>query len=443
MSGIALVLHRRGIPVTGSDMKESRYSRALVSAGIPVHIGHDERNLGDPEVVVVSTAIPESNPELMLARAKGIEVWPRAKMLAALADDRLTVACAGTHGKTSSSSMFATMLDRMGEDPTFLIGGEVDGYDSNAASGTGRHFVVEADESDGSFMFLKPDLALITNVEADHLDHYGTLEAVEQIFIEFMSSLPADGAAVVCGDDERLVVLAHEAGVKTVTFGFSPQCDVVCTITGREGIASLAEAKFSDGITVKFKVSVPGVHMVSNAAGVLAGAWVLGLDRERAAEALSTFSGVRRRFDQVGVVGGVTVVDDYAHHPTEVAATLRAAADLDFNRVHVLFQPHRFSRTGAFSREFGRAFSAADSVTFMDVYPAGEVPIPGVTGKTLVDSVLRADPRAQVGWMPHRRDIVEYLASKARPGDLILTMGAGDVTSIGPLLIEHLEGARA
>lgn len=440
MSGIALVLHRRGIPVTGSDMRESRYSRALASAGIPVHIGHDEKNLGDPEVVVVSTAIPDSNPELVSARSRGIEVWPRAKMLAALADDRITVACAGTHGKTSTSSMFATMLERMGEDPTFLIGGEVDGYDSNAAAGSGRHFVVEADESDGSFMFLTPDLALITNVEADHLDHYGTLEAVEQIFVEFMSSLSSDGAAVVCGDDARLVALAQEADVKTVTFGFTSHCDVVCRVTGRQGIASLAEASFPDGLTVKFKMSVPGVHMVSNACGVLAGAWVLGLDRVRAAEALSTFSGVRRRFDQVGVIGEVTVVDDYAHHPTEVAATLLAAADLGFSRVHVLFQPHRFSRTQAFSRAFGRAFSSADSVTFMDVYPAGEMPIPGVTGKTLVDAVLRADSRAQVAWMPHRRDIVEYLAAKVRPGDVVLTMGAGDVTSIGPLLLERLRG---
>lgn len=441
MSGIALVLHERGVRVTGSDLKESRYSRMLKERGVEVHVGHGEANLGDPEVVVVSTAIPESNPELRLARERGIEVWPRARMLAELADDRLTVAVAGTHGKTSTSSMCATMLDRMGLSPTFLIGGEVDGYGTNAVNGDGPHFVVEADESDGSFLYLDPHVALVTNVEADHLDHYGSIEDIEEVFDRFMRSVGSGGRVVVCGDDPRALRLARECGRDMVTYGFGSECDITCAVQGREGIASMAQVTFPEGLTLDFMVRVPGDHMVVNATGVLATAWHLGVDLQAAARALSRFTGVRRRFDQVGVARDVTVVDDYAHHPTEVAATVRAASRLGFGRVHVLFQPHRYSRTKAFVEEFAEAFSLADSVTFMDVYSAGEAPIPGVWGKTLVDAVLRHDPRANVAWMPHRGEIAGYLERVLRPGDLLITMGAGDVTAMGPVVLEALRGS--
>jgi UDP-N-acetylmuramate--alanine ligase len=438
MSGIALVLAQRGVRVTGSDLKESRYSKALQAAGVEVHIGHNAENLGNPQVVVVSSAIPETNPELAEARRRGMEIWPRAQMLAHLAGERKTVAVAGTHGKTTTSSMAATMLSRLGLDPTFLIGGEVDGFDTNAVNGSGEYYVVEADESDGSFVYLDPHIAIVTNVEADHLDHYGTLERVEETFVDFMTSVHEDGALVVCGDQQRLVDLARSTGRRVVTYGFSDECDVRTTILGREGIGLAFELLTPDGKGAAGVTTVPGEHMALNAAGVLAAAWVMGLELQTAADALGTFSGVRRRFDLVGEVGGVTVVDDYAHHPTEVRATLSAAKSLDFGRVVVLFQPHRYSRTESLSCEFGEAFRDADQVVLMDVYSAGEAPIPGVSGKTVLESLLRAYPRTQAAYLPHRADVVPYLSARVRSGDIVFTMGAGDVTAVGPELVKVL-----
>lgn len=438
MSGLALVLHQRGVAVSGSDMKESRYSRALVRAGVDVSVGHDAGNLGDPQIVVVSTAIPERNPELAEARRRGIEVWPRARMLAHLAGDLRTLAIAGTHGKTSTSSMVATMLSNMGLDPSFLIGGEVDGIDANAAHGTGDHYVVEADESDGSFVFLDPFIAVVTNIEADHLDHYASLDEIERTFVEFMGRTARDGALVVGGDQPHLVELASSVGRRVVTYGFAPECDVRCEMGERSGLGCVFTTTFPDGRVVSCSSRVPGKHMVANAAASLAVAYALGLDVEAAAEALSGFTGVRRRFDLVGEVDGVTVVDDYAHHPTEVRVTLEGAAGLGYGRVWALFQPHRYSRTEAFADDFGVAFDHADHIVLMDVYSAGEPPIPGVSGKSIVDAVLRSRPRSGVAYLPHRTDVVPYLASRVRPGDLVMTMGAGDVTSIGPELASAL-----
>ena len=359
-------------------------------------------------------------------------------MLAHLAGGRTTVAVAGTHGKTTTSSMMATMLSGMGLDPTFLIGGEVCGFDTNAVNGAGEYYVVEADESDGSFVFLDPQVAIVTNIEADHLDHYGTLARVEETFVEFMSRVAVDGALVVWGDSPRVIELAAQADRRVVTYGFAERCQVRCRVIGREGIGTRFEVSFPDGTAVTAVTRVPGDHMALNGTAALTAAWVLGLDVTAAAEALSGFSGVRRRFDMVGEVDGVTVVDDYAHHPTEVRATLAAARALDFERVVVLFQPHRYSRTEALAGDFGDAFADADRVVFMDVYSAGEAPIPGVSGKTLVERLLGGHPRAQVAYLPHRGDVVAFLASRCRPGDLVLTMGAGDVTAVGPELVREL-----
>lgn len=439
MSGIALVLAQRGIAVTGSDLKDSRYSRALERAGVPVSIGHKAENLGDPEVVVVSTAIPERNPELAEARSRGLEVWPRARMLAALAGERKTVAVAGTHGKTSTSSMIATMLRGMGLEPTFLIGGEIDGVDVNAMNGAGEHFVVEADESDGSFVFLDPFVSVVTNVEADHMDHYESLEQIEETFVTFMKRTAEGGCLVVCGDDARLVELAGETGRKVIGYGESATCDIRFRDIVREGNVSKFVTELPDGRAVNCSVSVPGRHMVSNACAAVATAFALGLDPVAAARELALFSGVRRRFDLVGQIGGISVVDDYAHHPTEVAATIGAASDLGYRRVWALFQPHRYSRTEAFAAEFGQAFRAADMVVLMDVYSAGEAPIPGVSGKSVLDALLDHDPRAAAAYLPHRGDVVPYLSERLRPGDLVMTMGAGDITALGPELVTELE----
>lgn len=438
MSGIALVMAQRGRHVTGSDMKASRYTRTLESAGVDVHIGHAEENIGSPDVVVVSSAIRENNPELAAARSRGIELWPRARMLAALAEDRATIAVAGTHGKTSTSAMAATMLAGMGMEPTFVVGGEVTGFATNAHNGAGRHYVVEADESDGSFIYLDPTVAIVTNVEADHLDHYGSLEAVERTFVEFMCRVPEDGYLVLCADDARLLELAEACPARRVTYGFAPEAMVRCEITGRRGLGSRFTVTFPGGSPVECSISVPGAHMVANATAALATAYALGLDTVAAAAALSEFGGVRRRFDLVGESDGVTIVDDYAHHPTEVRATLHAAQTCGYGRVWVVFQPHRYSRTEAFAREFGEAFEDADRLVLMDVYSAGEVPIPGISGKSVLDSVLDAHPRAQVAYLPHRADLEPYLRSRLVPGDLVMTMGAGDVTAVGPSLLAYL-----
>jgi UDP-N-acetylmuramate--alanine ligase len=438
MSGIARVLHDRGVVVTGSDLRSSRYSSALQQAGVTVHIGHDAGNLGDPDVVVVSTAIPDTNPELVEARRRGITVWPRARMLAELAGERLTVAVAGTHGKTTTSSMVAAAFIEAGADPTFLIGGELTDVGSNARCGDGPHFVVEADESDGSFLYLDPYCAIVTNVEADHLDHYASLEEIVDIFREFLSKVRPDGVAVLCADDDRLMGLAPACPGRVVSYGHARSADVRITSFVATPAGGAFEVTFPDGMVFPCSIRTPGEHMALNATGVMAAAWALGIDREAAARGIAGFGGVKRRFEHVGDVGDVSVVDDYAHHPTEVRATLGAARTVAAGTRWVVFQPHRYSRTAAFARDFGAAFDDADRVVILDVYSAGEAPVPGVSGKTVVDAILLHRPRTRIAYFPHRGDVARYVADRARPGDLVMTMGAGDVTSMGPEIVRAL-----
>lgn len=446
MSGIALVAHDQGMDVSGSDLRASRYTEQLIASGITVCIGHDAENLSDepaPDVVVVSTAILDNNPELVAAKERNIPVWHRAKMLSELGRGKRTLAVAGTHGKTTTSSMLASTLDGMGLDPTFLIGGIVRTYGTNAHSGTGDYYVVEADESDKSFTYLDPQAVIVTNIEADHLDHYeGGIEEIEQKFVEFMASVPEDGLLVVCGEDHRLVQLARETGRRVLTYGEGDDFDVRLISWEPQGVGSIYELGLPDGRSVSGSIlQNPGRHNVLNAAAVIALVYGIGEDVDAAAAQLAKFAGVKRRFDLVGEASGVTVVDDYAHHPTEVAATIEAAKKLDFGSVHVLFQPHRYSRVGLFTEvlrdEFAHAFDAADSVTFMDVYSAGETPVPGVSGQTFMDVVELSKSHPPLTYVPHRLDVVDHLVSVAQPGDLVITMGAGDVTSIGPELLSQ------
>jgi UDP-N-acetylmuramate--alanine ligase len=437
MSGIALVAHKRGIHVTGSDLKESRYMRALLREGVAVNVGHDPANVADSaiEVVVVSTAIPANNPELAEAVRLGLPIWPRAKMLSFLAQGKRTLAVSGTHGKTTTSSMLASSLDRLGGRPTFLIGGVVDGYDSTAAAGDGEFFVVEADESDGSFIFLDPEVEIVTNIEADHLDHYANLDEIRRSFADFLGKLTPQGTAVVCADSPGLVELAQASGRTVWSYGLDEDSRVRCVVRDDHDFAVL----FSDGQSVPLRLPAsPGVHNMLNATAVMATLDLLGYDRLESAAAIRAFSGVRRRFDRIGVVDGITVIDDYGHHPTEVKATLQAARTLDFKRIHLLFQPHRYSRTQAFVEDFAAAFDAADTISFMEIYSAGEAPIPGVTGNLLVDAVLQHDASASVRLIEHRGDVPRLVAAAAAPGDLIITMGAGDVTVMGPMILEEL-----
>ena len=448
MSGIARVAHDQGMQVSGSDIKESRYTKQLREAGITVFIGQKAENIpeGDP-VVVISTAILENNPELIEARRRGLEIWHRTQMLAHLGVGLDTLAVAGTHGKTTTSSMLASALDALGADPTFLIGGIVRAYGTNAHSGTGDHYVVEADESDKSFTYLSPKAVLVTNIEADHLDHYKDLDEIYDKFHDFMGLVPEDGVIVACGDEPHVVEIARSEGRRMYTYGFNEGCDVRITSYEPHGIGSRYTAVMPDGTQVEGAIKQnPGHHNVLNATGVVTLLWALGFDAAKVAQALSGFAGVRRRFDLVGEVGGVTVVDDYAHHPTEIAATISAAAGLGYKHVHVLFQPHRYSRAPLFTQvlhdEFGAAFDKADSVTFMDVYPAGEAPVPGVSGKTFLNVVLEHEGHPQADFVAHRVDVVPHLMDKLQPGDLVITMGAGDVTAMGPQIIDALLKAR-
>lgn len=448
MSGIARVAHDQGMQVSGSDIKESRYTKQLREAGITVFIGQKAENIpeGNP-VIVISTAILENNPELIEARRRGLEIWHRAQMLAHLGVGLDTLAVAGTHGKTTTSSMLASALDALGADPTFLIGGIVRAYGTNAHSGTGDHYVVEADESDKSFTYLSPKAVLVTNIEADHLDHYKDLDEIYDKFHDFMGLVPEDGVIVACGEEPHVVKIARSEGRRMYTYGFSEGCDVRITSYEPHGIGSRYTAVMPDGTQVEGTIKQnPGRHNVLNATGVVTLLWALGFDAAKVAQALSGFAGVRRRFDLVGEVGGVTVVDDYAHHPTEIAATISAAAGLGYKHVHVLFQPHRYSRAPLFTQvlhdEFGAAFDKADSVTFMDVYPAGEAPVPGVSGKTFLNVVLEHEGHPQADFVAHRVDVVPHLMDKLQPGDLVITMGAGDVTAMGPQIIDALLKAR-
>ena len=441
MSGIALVLHQRGFHVTGSDLKASKYTRALVKEGIEVFVGHHARTIDEvkPDVVVISTAIPQSNPELVRARELGIEVWHRAKMLSFLSGDAITIACAGTHGKTTTSSLAATMLERMNLKPTFLIGGIIDGYETNGNSGEGPYFVAEADESDGSFLNLDPNVVIVTNIEADHLDHYGSLEAIEKTFVQFMGSVPEDGRVIVCGENPHVPELARSCGRPVLTYGFGEGNDVVCTPKEGEGVNAFS-VRLPDGHEYNLHLDHnPGLHNCLNATAVLTLAYVLGLPCDEAAQAISSFAGVHRRFELVGEVDGVRVIDDYGHHPTEIAATLAAAKSLGFKRVRVAFQPHRYSRTESLAAEFGPAFDNADELVVLNVFAAGEVPIPGVSGKTVSNAVLAHRPDAQASYMPDRHTVVDHMVKTARPGDLIITMGAGDVTLLGPAIVEGLK----
>ncbi|MDR0514510.1 MAG: UDP-N-acetylmuramate--L-alanine ligase [Coriobacteriaceae bacterium] len=444
MSGVARVAHDQGMQVSGSDLKESRYTKQLRDIGIEVSIGHSAKNIPDPapDVVVVSTAILENNEELKAAYGRNLPIWHRARMLAALGRGQRTLAVAGTHGKTTTSSMLASTLDALNTDPSFLIGGIVRSYGTNARFGQGPYYVVEADESDKSFTYLKPSAILVTNIEADHLDHYEDLAEIYDKFGEFIGS--AQDLCVVCGEDGPLVELARRSGVRFQTYGFGEGFDIMVSDYQVVGAGSSFTVRMPDGgIHACHIKQNPGRHNALNAAGVLGMVAALGHPVDAAAEALACFDGVRRRFDLIGKAGGVTVIDDYAHHPTEIAATIRAAKALDFKRVWVLFQPHRYSRVGLFTEvlkdEFATAFDEADSIVFMDVYPAGETPVPGVSGKTFLNVILDHPGHPPASYLPHQRDIVPYLAGLLRPGDLVITMGAGDVTAIAPQLLDALQ----
>jgi UDP-N-acetylmuramate--alanine ligase len=443
MSGLARLLLAAGHRVTGSDRGESATLEALRALGAEVWAPHDGTRLGRPDLVAASTAIRPTNPELVAARILGVPVLGRAQLLARLMAGRTGIAVAGTHGKTTTTGMVVAILEAAGLDPSFAVGGDFKATGINAAAGTGPHFVAEADESDGSFLELSPTIAVVTNVEADHLDHWGDLASVTAAFRAFVGRLPPDGNAVLCADDPGALALAPAAPCPVVTYGFAAAADVrgqVLAIDGRGArVAVVAEGQHLGEV----ELVVPGRHNVANALGAIAAARAAGAPFQAATTALATFTGAARRFHLRAETGGVTVVDDYAHHPTEVAASLAAARLGPWKRVVAVFQPHLYSRTRLFAADFGRALAAADLVVVTDVYAAREDPEPGVDGALVAGAARTARPDLDCVYEPDRVALATRVASLVQPGDLVLTLGAGDITTLADELTPLLGGAAA
>ena len=438
MSGIAEVLLNLGYEVSGSDLRLSPITERLEKLGAKIFSGHEADNVDDAKAVVVSSAVTEDNPEVREARNRQIPVIPRGELLAELMRLKYGIAVAGSHGKTTTTSMAAAILSHAGLDPTVVVGGRVGTMGSNARVGHSDFLVVESDESDGSFLKLAPILAVVTNIDREHLDHYGTFEAVVDSFVDFTNKVPFYGAAILCLDDEVVQKMLPRVARRTITYGASAQADLVIGNIDRLEFASEFQLRFRGRDLGRFHLRVPGFHNVLDATAAVAVALELGVDVEKIRSSLREYAGVDRRFQKHGEAGGVTVIDDYGHHPTEVRATLETARDCGFERVLVLFQPHRYSRTKLLMDDFGRAFHQADIVYVVDIYAASEEPLEGVDAPGLVERIRDFGHRS-VHHAGPLDDGVKAVLGEAKPGDLILTLGAGSVSRAAARLIEGLE----
>ncbi|MGH2691929.1 MAG: UDP-N-acetylmuramate--L-alanine ligase [Actinomycetota bacterium] len=431
MSGLARLLLARGLRISGSDLKESPALTQLRASGAEVFIGHEAANIGEAEALVISTAIGRENPEVIEAVRREIPVFARAQVLAALMREHRGVAIAGTHGKTTTTSMLAGILERIGSDPTYIIGGDLNESGSNARAGGGDLFVAEADESDGSFLLLEPEVALITNVEDDHLDFFTDREDIEAAFVAFCLR---SEKVVACADDAGSVRVVEAAGVQPLWYGERAPSGVRIVDVSPVSAGTRARLHVTGtGTGVwegELEVPVPGRHYAMNAAGAVAAAILLGAPVAAAAEAVRSYGGVRRRWERQGAARGAEFVDDYAHHPTEIAATLAAARDDDHGRIVAVFQPHRYTRTATMWRSLGESLRGADLVVVTDVYGAGEDPVAGITGKLVVDGLVESQPGKRAVYVPRRPDLAAFLAREVREGDLVLTLGAGDITML-------------
>ena len=461
MSGIAEVLLNLGYKVSGSDLKKSPLTERLASLGATTFEGHRSENVAGVDVVVTSSAIARDNPEVEQARRAHIPVIQRAEMLAELMRLKYGVAIAGMHGKTTTTSMVAAVLAAGGLDPTVVVGGRVDAMGSNARLGKSHYLVAEADESDRSFLKLSPILAVVTNIDKEHMDCYRDMQDVENTFIDFMDRVPFYGMVVACNDDERLRAILPRVQRRTVTYGLRPDSDFRIeidtssagvkvvppqpraagphdsgTVPHERGPMGRFRVRYRDRDLGEFRLHVPGAHNILNAAAAIAVGIGLDIAPEQIREALEKFRGVDRRFQLRGSRGGIAVIDDYGHHPTEIRATLAAARQCGYARVHVVFQPHRFTRTQALMEEFAGAFRDADTVFVLDIYPASEAPIPGVTGGALAQRMTTAGQRAT--YTGSFRDAIAAVLDVARAGDMILTLGAGNVSHLGPQILEAL-----
>jgi UDP-N-acetylmuramate--alanine ligase len=441
MRNLARLLIARGLRVSGSDLKEGAALDGLRELGAEIHVGHDAAHVADPDAVVISSAIPADNAELRAAEARGIPVWRRQQALAALVRGRRAIAVAGTHGKTTVTSMLATILDDAGEDPTYLIGGDLNESGSGARHGQGEAFVFEADESDGSFLLIEPWCGVITNIEVDHVDFYrGGLDEIVDAFATFGARCEV---LVAYGDDPSVRDALVRAGVQAITYGARAGNDLIVSVDGLGPEGASGTLRLEDGTELPVRLRIDGPHNLANAAAAIAVARRLGVTPEAAAGSLGAFGGVHRRFELRGSAGGARFFDDYGHTPTEMAVTVATARRHRPDRLIALVQPHRYSRVQALWRELGASVAEADVVVVTDVYGAAQPPIPGVTGKLVVDGVQLAAPGLRTLYLPHRRDVVTVLSREVRPGDLVVTMGCGDVWMLGDEVRAAIDGGAA
>jgi len=438
MSGIAEVLLTLGFSVTGSDVKASPITDRLAALGARIYVGHRAEQVDNAHVVVISSAIAPDNVEVVEAHRRKIPVIPRAEMLAELMRLKYGIAVAGAHGKTTTTSLVAAVLAAGGLDPTFVVGGRVRQAGAHARVGQGEFMVVEADESDRSLLLLSPVIAIITSIDREHLDQYGSLEAIQETFAEFANRVPFYGVVILALDDPNVRALLPRLKRSTLTYGTSPQADLVIREIALQGERSEFSLVFRGEDLGRFVLPTPpGVHNVRNAAAAAAAGLYVGLSPEQIRQGLAGFQGVGRRFEVKAVVGGVTLIDDYGHHPTEIRATLEAARQCAFRRLLVCFQPHRYSRTQWLWEEFTGAFDLADRLVVTDIYPAGEVAIEGITGARLAEAIAAAGHRA-VEYRPTPAEAMKRLAELAEPGDALLAIGAGNVGQALDVAAEEL-----
>lgn len=439
MSALAYVLIKRGYDVSGSDISAGHMSARLAEEGAMVFLGHDACQVNDADAVVVSTAIHPENAELKAAREQEIPVLHRSDVLAALLNQADGVAIAGAHGKTTTSAMISCIAAESGIDPTVVIGGEVSVLGGNARNGKGNYLVAEADESDGSFLKLYPCMAVLTNIEDDHLDHYGTEENIYAAFKKFLSNIREGGKAVLCIDNDKVRRLAGEIDKEVITYGLEDSgADYVAKEITYDVNGTTYKLYYKGEFLTEVHLIVPGRHNVLNSIGAFAAAREMGIEIKSILSSLAKFGGAKRRFETKGKVNGVWVVDDYAHHPTEIGVTLSAARQTKPERLICVFQPHRYSRTQLLFDEFCSCFKECDELIVTDIYAASEVPIPGVTSAKLVEGITAATGQ-KVQYIPRLHKAEEYLELEAKPGDLIMTIGAGDVFKIGEELVRELE----
>ncbi|KNZ70470.1 UDP-N-acetylmuramate--L-alanine ligase [Thermincola ferriacetica] len=439
MSGLARILLQKGMRVSGSDIKSSRTFSQLKELGAKVYLGHSRENISEEiRVVVVSSAISPDNEELAEARKKGLKILHRGDVLAGLMAEKKGIAVAGAHGKTTTTSMIALVLEKNGLDPTVVVGGELFDIGSNAKLGKGEYLVAEADESDGSFLKLSPYIEVITNIEDDHLDYYGSTEKIDAAFQEFTEKIPDEGFCILCFNSPKVKVLADKLKKPFISYGIGVPAEYEGRNVLCQGTQSSVDVFYRNEYLGKLRLNVPGEHNLANALAALAVGRLVGLSFEQVADALASFTGVGRRFQLIGQVKGITVVDDYAHHPTELKATLQAAQKAGFTRIISVFQPHRFTRTKFLYRQFGEAFHGPDIIIITEIYSAGEKPIAGVSAQLIIDEVKK-HTTAPVYFLKTEEDILEFLLANTRSGDLVLTLGAGNIWAVGVELVRRLK----